>query len=233
MRRIDFLVHLDDLMDTRMSTMLSLNVAKATNTIMAGYGRRRGDWVIWEGLGVTEEVWRKAYRTRTNEILMRSVRSKMVTFLMEIFNDLIKNPQISDNRNPFAVTINEYPYRLNNKAREGFESVLKLLTHPTLKVKWMRRAPKNLKPGYVAENHTHFFNYDMISWLEMHMEESGGTNFVTLQMIAPALFSEKPEDEDFAQFKGVLDGIHELGEYFTSPSMTIRFISPEYFNAPF
>lgn len=233
MRKIDILLHLDDLMDTRMSTMLSINVEKATKTIAGGYGRRRGDWVIWQGLKISREEWEKAYRTRDNKILMRSVRTKLVTYMMEIFNDLLKNPQVADNQNPFSVTINEYPYRLNAKAKGEFDKVLRLLTLPTLKVKWIRRSLKQLTPSYTSENHSHFFNYEMIRWLEMHMEESGGTNFITLQMIAPALFSEKPEDEDFAQFKGVLDGIHELGEYFISPSMTIRFISAEYFNAPY
>lgn len=233
MKKVDILMHLDDLMDTRMSTMLSINVAKATETIIGGYGQRRGDWVIWEGLGITEEAWRKAYKTRTNEILVRSVRSKLLGFINETLAEVIKNPMISDSKIPLTVTLNEYPYRLTTQAKKGLAEAVKLLTLPTLNVRWIRRSQKQLLPQYVADNHTHFIHYDMVQWLEEHINEPQGSNFVSMQMIAPSLFSHKPEDEDFSEFKGVLDSIHELGEYFISPSWTIKFISTEYFNAPY
>lgn len=233
MEGINILIGLDELMDTRMSTMLSINSKKAIETISLGYGRRRGDWVIWEGLGITEEQWTKAYKSRQSEILMKSVRTKIFTFLTEIINEILKSPQITGNKGSFKMTINEYPYRLSPKVKTAFASLIKSLLLPTLEIKWIRQSDKLLEPSVVSGSYSHFIHYELINWLEMHMEKSQGSDFLKLQLIGPTLFSVKPESKDFETFKGVIDNVHELGEYFLAPSWNIKFISTEYFNTPF
>lgn len=233
MEGINILLGIDEIMDTRMSTMLSIDTNKAIKTISLGYGRRRGDWVIWEGLGITEEKWRKTYRARQSEILKKSVRSKIFTFLAEMINDILKSPQITNNGRQIKITVNEYPYRITPKVKETLGRVIRLLLAPNTEITWIRKSDKLLEPNYVSSNFSHFIHYDLIPWIELHMDKEQGSDFLKLQMIGPTLFSSKPEEKDFKDFKGVIDDVHELGEYFLAPSWNIKFISTEFFNAPF
>lgn len=233
MRPLRIHLRLDDLLDTRMSVALSLNFDKAVNMIAKGYGRRRGDWVIWEGLDITEEAWRKAYRGRDSEILKKSVRSKLIGVIKEIIEGSEQGPRISPTDLNVSVTVNEYPYRLTNNVRESLSKAIKTFLHPQTKIDWVRKSDKQLTPQSVASDFTHFIHYDIIGWLEEHIETQESVNLLNTELIGPALFQTKPNVEDFAYFKDLLDDVHQLSEQYVSPSWTIRFISVEYFNAPF
>lgn len=233
MRQIKVHVRLDDILDTRMSTALSINFHKAVNLIAKGYGRRRGDWVIWEGLGITEAEWRKTYQARDSKILVKATRSKLIGVIKEIMEGVEQGPRISPSELNMSITLNEYPYRLAPNVRNSFAKAMREFLHPQVKIDWIRQSNKQLTPQRVAAEFTHFINYDIIPWLESHLSTTEPVNLLNTELIGPALFQEKPTTEDFALFNGVLDEVHQLSEQYVSPSWTIRFISIEYFNAPF
>lgn len=233
MKPISIHVRLDDLMDTRMSTALSIDFSKAVKMIATGYGRRRGDWVIWEGLGISEEKWRKTYRARDNEILKKSQRSKLIGLIKEIYESSDQGPRIVADKLNVKLTVNEYPYRLAPNVKDAFARTLRLFLHPQLEIDWIRLSNKQLTPGRVASTFTHFISYELIEWLTEHIETDESVNLLQTELIGPALFQGKPDVEDFAYFNGMLDDIHQLSEQYISPSWTIRFISVEFFNVPF
>lgn len=233
MKPIHVHVRLDDILDTRMSTALSIDFNKAVDLIVKGYGRRRGDWVIWEGLGISEEEWRKRYQGRNSEILMKAKRSKLIGVIKEILEGSEQGPRISPTDLNLSITINEYPYRLSPKVRSSFAKAMRTFLHPQVKIEWIRQSDKQLTPQRVASEFTHFIHYDIIPWLEKHIDTQDAVNLLNTELIGPALFQEKPKTEDFAFFKDLLDDVHQLSEQYVSPSWTIRFISIEYFNVPF
>lgn len=233
MKPIKLLIPLDSLFDTRLSAMLSINQKKAVLTAAHGYGRRRGDWVIWEGLGITEEAWRSAYKQRGAEILTKSVRSKILNVVKEIAISVDKGPRITPEENNLSITLNEYPYRLMNNVKDAIAKVVKELINPAIEVSWIRQSHKTLSPARLSSLYTHYIDYDIIAWLSRHIETDESSNMLRVELIGPALFQDKPTQEDFSTFNGVLDDIHSLSEQYVSPSWNIKFISVEYFNAPF
>lgn len=233
MDRVKILLSMDDLFDTRLSTALRLNQKKGINLIKNGYGRRRGDWVIWEGLGITEEQWRAAYANRDNETLKRSIRSKLVNVILEVALDADKGPRNEISKSNMEIVINEWPYSMTSKVKADFVKMFSHLVPPNIPVGFIRRAPKLLTPKFVTESFTHFINYDMINWIDLHLQTEEDCNMLKLELIGPQLFQCKPDVEDFALFKGVIDDVHRLAEQYVSPSMSVRYISTEYFNTPF
>lgn len=233
MNEIKILFGLDDLYDTRMSTMLSLNAKKAINLITRTYGRRRGDWVIWEGMGMSEGNWRKVYKQRDAKILTKSVRSKLTNLLHEFIVDAEKGPKVSAGRSNVKFIINEYPYRLDSKVQKKIGDTIKSMLSPVIEVDWIRKSPKLLTPDDVNQNYTHYINYDMIEWLALHIENPSTGNLLQTQLIAPRLFQEKPEVEDFSTYKGVIDEVHSFAECHIAPSMKMSFVNVEYFNTPY
>ena len=233
MKPLNVHVRLDDLMDTRLSTALSIHFQKAITLAAKGYDRRRGDWVIWEGLGITEAEWRKRYNARGSEILMKSKRSKLIGVIKEIVESVEQGPRISPTQLNVKITVNEYPYRLGNNVKKSIDRILRTFLHPQMTIDWIRCSNKQLTPTKVSSEYTHFIHYDLIPWLEEHINTQESVNLLNTELIGPALFQDKPTTEDFAYFKGLLDDVHQLSEQYVSPSWTIRFISVEYFNVPF
>lgn len=233
MDRIKILLNMDDLFDTRYSTALRINHAKGIELIKTGYGRRRGDWVIWEGLGITEDQWRKEYAKRDNETLKRSVRSKLVNVILEVALDADKGPRAEVGKANMELVINEWPYSLSTKVKSTFVKLFSHLVPPNIPIGFIRKAPKLVTPKFVTESFTHFINYDMVDWIDLHLNTEEDYNMLKLELIGPQLFQQKPDVEDFALFKGVIDDVHRLAEQYVSPSMTVRYISTEYFNSPF
>lgn len=233
MEKVKILLNLDDLFDTRLSTALKLNPKRGVELIRSGYGRRRGEWVIWETLGISEEQWRKAYRERDSEVLRKAVRSKLVNVILEVALDTDKGPRQDVGKANMEVVINEWPYSLSQNVKVDFVKMFSHLVPPNIPVGFIRRAPKLMTPKFVSETFTHFINYDMIDWIDLHLNTEEDSNMLKLELIGPQLFQEKPSEEDFQMFKGVIDDVHRLAEQFVSPSLSIRYISTEYFNAPY
>ncbi|UQT03096.1 hypothetical protein TOTORO_02330 [Serratia phage vB_SmaS-Totoro] len=233
MDRIKILLNMDDLFDTRYATALKINHARAIDLIKTGYGRRRGEWVIWEGLGITEEQWRREYAKRDNETLKKSIRSKLVNVILEVALDADKGPRAEVGKANMEIVINEWPYSLSSNVKATFVKLFSHLVPPNIPIGFIRRAPKLVTPKFVTESFTHFINYDMVDWIDLHLNTDEEYNMLKLELIGPQLFQQKPDVEDFALFKGVIDDVHRLAEQYVSPSMSVRYISTEYFNSPF
>lgn len=208
------LVWLDDLLDTRLSSMLGYSFEKTIELIPEGYDRRTADAFIWKGLGITEEKWNKIYGQRDELILSRSVRTGMADFLRELVSASIGPSTVERTLCPAEITVNTWPYYLPTDVRDAWAEAMKEIIHPLAKVKVIRREYESLTPGYVMNNFNHLIHYDWEKWAATIPDTKEPASLTTLRVIGPRIFKTAPTEEELEKYGDELSrlDLHMLAE---------------------
>lgn len=215
---VHVLTWLDDLFDTRISTMFRYDMEKAIKLIPQGYDIRTCDNFIWEGLGVTKEAWLHMWNNRDDEILVNSVRSAVPDFIRELLGEHIRQPARPGKQSPITVTINIYPYYLTDEVKDGLVEAYREMIHPMLDVRFIRKSYKDLSPAFVIAKYTMVIHYDYDVWLAEAAQSPERANMTTLNVIGPRIWKDAPSAEEQEKYKKELEhfDIHMLAEMATA-----------------
>lgn len=234
MEPIRLLLSLDDVYDTRFSLMNQLNVHAAIAAVKAGYGTRVSDHVIWRSLKISEEAWRAKYRKRDDQVLIRSVRSKMYNLLVELHQDVERVPRDLPGVPNIELTVNEWPYALSKEVQDAQREVMHHFLPPNVPIRFIRRNPKQLTPRFLAESYSHVIMYDFTEWCLLHENTEEHGNLLSVQFILPSLLRELPTVEDGEAYKEPIAevGIMGMVERSLAPVLDLRFIEVDHWNVP-
>lgn len=234
MEPLHLLLSLDDVYDTRFSLMNKLNPHAAIAAVRDGYGTRLSDHIIWRSLKLSEEAWRSKFRQRDDEVLVRSVRSKMYNLLLELHRDADQNPRDNVKVPNLSITVNEWPYALSKEVQAAQREVMHHFLPPTVPINFVRRNPKQLTPKYLAENFTHVVMYDFADWCLLHENTDEPGNLLQITFILPSILRELPSSEEGEEYKDVIAevGIMGMVEKSLAPVLNLRFVEIDYWNVP-
>lgn len=235
MEPIKILCNLDDLYDTRYSMLCSKGIPRAVRALELGYATRKDESPIHDALGIDADGWDRLYKKRDNNILRRSIRSKMYNLLITTIEDASMTPRSYVDASNVEITVNEFPYALGPKAKDEQVRIMRHYLGP-IKVRWISKPTKRLTPRYLTTNFTHCFMYNWNEWvlLQEDAPDTEMASLLNLTFVLPAVLRNKPDPGDINAYQEQISGkpIHEMLEYAMSPGYTIRFQSVEYWNFP-
>lgn len=234
MEPLHLLLSLDDVYDTRFSLMNKINPHAAIAAVRDGYGTRLSDHIIWRSLKISEEAWRSKFRQRDDEVLVRSVRSKMYNLLLEFYRDADQNPRDNVKIPNLSITVNEWPYALSKEVQAAQREVMHHFLPPTVPIHFVRRNPKQLTPKYLAGNFSHVVMYDFAEWCLLHENTEEPGNLLQITFVLPSILKELPTSEEGEEFKDVIAevGIMGMVERSLAPVLNLRFVEIDYWNVP-
>lgn len=162
------LVDIDVLLDTRISTISSINDEAAKYLLSNGYYDRLSDnfEVMTNGL-ITNEEFKEAYSKRDKEILKKSVVTKFTFALNGIVKNLINVSRNTPLINEIVIGINLWPYHFDEDEKEALSLILTnyLGQDISYKIEFVRLQPHTLTPSYIRENWEGYVTYDYDLWL--------------------------------------------------------------------
>lgn len=223
---ISILTWMDDLLDTRLSTMLRYSLIKTMDLIPQGYDLRTADNFIWEGLGITEKVWRQLYANRDDEILYKSRRTGTVDFIRELLAEQYREPIGVVSKIPITLTINTFPYYLTNEVKNAWKEVYKEMIHPLLEVKFIRRDYVQLTPGHVISNYNYLIHYDWEQWASEIGNSREKASLTMLTVIGPRIWKTAPDLKEMEEYKEFMEGfdVHMLAEIAATLVFQLRLV---------
>lgn len=223
---IEILTWMDDLLDTRLSTMFRYDIQKTLHLIPTGYDCRTMDNFIWEGLGISETVWDKLYKNRDDEILYKSRRTGVPDFIRELLAEQIREPVANAGKPPITLTINTWPYYLTREITDAWRDVYREIIHPLLEVKFIRRTYAQLSPAYVAQNFNYVIHYDWNKWAETMANASEKASLTMVTVVGPRILKTAPTEDELEQYKELNESfdIHMLAEIAVSLVFQLRLV---------
>lgn len=223
---IKILTWMDDLLDTRLSTMLRYDIVKTLDLIPQGYDLRTADNFIWEGLGISEKVWQQLWDNRDDEILYKSRRTGVPDFIRELLAEQMREPISTPHKIPVSLTINTYPYYLTKEVKDAWRDVYKEMIHPLLEVKFIRKAYNSLSPGFVISNYNYLIHYDWEKWAAEIGNSPEKASLTMLTVIGPRIWKTAPDEKELEQYKEFLEGfdVHMLGEIAAALVFQLRLV---------
>lgn len=215
---VHVLTWIDDLFDTRLSTMFRYNMEKTLELIPQGYDIRTCDNFIWTGLGIDKHIWEHLWANRDDEILVKSVRTAVPDFIRELVSEHIRQPTKPGQKSPITVTINTYPYYLTDDVKAGLVEAYQEMIHPMLDVRFIRKSYKDLSPAFVMAKYTMVIHYDYDQWLSETAQSPERASMTTLNVIGPRIWKDAPSEEEQEKYKEELEAfdIHMLAEMATA-----------------
>lgn len=223
---LSVLVWMDDLLDTRLSSMLRYDIAKTLELLPQGYDLRTADNFIWEGLGITKEVWEKIYANRDDEVLFKSRRSGVVDFLRELLAEQFREPVGQIGKCPMKITINTWPYYLTKGVTEAWRDVYREMIHPHLEVKFIRRKYQQLSPAFVMQNFNFLLHYDWDVWASEIGHSPEKASMTTLTVIGPRVWKDAPSAEEMEKYGEAIENldVHMLAEMAAALVFQLRLV---------
>lgn len=235
MEPIRILMSLDDLYDTRFSTLCTKGIDRGLKAIDGGYYTRKDDECLYSALGIDVDGWDRLYKKRDNDTLVRSVRTKMYNLLMETIEDSQHTPRGYVNCANVEIAINEFPYTLSENAKREQVRIMQHYLGP-IQIRWLNKPTKRLTPRFLVTNFSHYILYNWNEWvlLQEDIAETERASLLPLTFIIPACLRNRPVQSDMHAYYEEVSGrsIHEMLEYALSPGYTVRCQSVEYWNHP-
>lgn len=235
MEPVKILLSLSDLYDDRFSVICSKGVERGVKALEMGYAVRTDDSCIHDALGIDADAWDRLYRKRDNDVLRRSVRTKMYNLIIETVEDASQTPRSYVDSSNVNIIVNEYPYSLGPKAKEEQVRIMRHYLGP-VQVGWINKPPKRLTPRHLVSNFTHVIMYNWNEWvlLQEDCPDTERASLLNLTFVLPRTLRERPPEPELHEYHNEVSGksIHEMLEFALSPGYTLRFQSVEYWNFP-
>lgn len=217
---------MDDLLDTRLSTMLRYDIIKTLELIPEGYDLRTADNFIWDGLGITEKVWNQLFDNRDDEILYKSRRTGVPDFIRELLAEQMREPISTPEKLPVSLTINTYPYYLTREVMDAWRDVYREMIHPRLEVKFIRRSYSKLSPAFISQNFNYLIHYDWDKWASEIGNSPEKASLTMLTVIGPRIWKSAPTEEDMKIYGEFIESfdVHMLSEIAATLIFQLRLV---------
>ncbi len=165
-----FLIELDCLLDTRLSTIDLIDSTKTKDVIKQGYTRRDRD--IFEG--IDKDVFDTKYNNRNLVTLHNSIATPMVKILNEFASKTLKIMMTSPFQYHPKIILNTYPYILDDSANNTFKDMLRFITDDLADIEIAHYSYEDITPKFMKDNVSIAAMYHYYKWLEVH---SNNDNF--------------------------------------------------------
>lgn len=219
-------VDLDVVLDARLGTLARISEDTAERILNAGYHTRETD--SFEGVDM--DLYRDLYAKRDSVTLSKSVCSGAVPLLRHLAGELTKQAIGRPYHEGMRVVVNTHPYVLTSAETDEIGAAIAAWMQGLAEVTTLSCQPKDLTPSHCKSNFAMMLVYDFEAWMECHAKAFETTRLPEVTMFAPALYAQKPTDEELA--KTVKEAAHPLRaiEWLASPIIDLKLIDVKYFS---
>lgn len=189
------LVDLDALLDTRLGCLIQHRPEAAAEMDVTAYRARLTDelWTLCEG--VTEEEYKQWWAERDIETLQHSFATSIMMRLKAMTYNLIAVQAKQQFMTDLKVTVNTYPYRLDEDVKEAYRQAVVDVVAKGFRVEVVYLTPETLTPTHLAGTYHYYAIYDLDKWLTVHHEALAEHPMPSFSMNAPSLFFNRLPDE--------------------------------------
>jgi hypothetical protein len=200
-------VDLDSLMDTRLSTLSSIDKQLAYELLSNGSYIDR----LYDEFGyINHHLFKEFYDRRNKITLLRSFPTKIVELIAtELI--LMESKQIEANEIPLlTLTVNTYPYTLTDKEMKSFTHALKLHTlNKKLQVAYINIPPTSLTLDFISIHFSVVIMYDYSRWIDYHLSIKSG-NAVDTILYVPGVLGNAVKIKKIKDIEDMFDAYSEL-----------------------
>jgi len=187
-----FLIELDCLLDTRLSTLNALNPAFPEAIIERGYHVRQGDFFDLLVPDIDMAAYKAFYASRGSR--QDILKTSLVTFyIARLLADIEAYKDAATNSPDFegiAVDVNTWPYSLTTAEDEELKLILREMIPLDVIIKTTSIPIEHLTPSLLKENWVTFTIYDFDAWLQRHHGELKDNPMPGMLCITPRLLRE-------------------------------------------
>lgn len=166
-------IELDCLLDTRYGVLVSLLGEKVQYVLANGYFTRIRDEFKYgpnpEDI-ITREQFKEAYDKRSIDHLKQTIMTPMLGILTE-FVEKAKLGQGAGDIDSSAITINTYPYQLDDETKEALKDALRVRVNPLYNYSFCYLSPADLNPVHCRSSYSYMVMYDAGEWLSTHAKQ--------------------------------------------------------------
>ena len=224
------LVDLDTLLDTRMGTLVKIDLDNLVKIDKKKYLTRRSD-NFDELVNVDIDEYKELYKNRDVETLKCS---GMTTYMLavnkmlgEIAKEKIDNPAIES----IELHVNYYPYKLSESMIKEFTDVISFYTNRLTKVKLVNLHPMLITPSLLKNEYSLYATYDFDVWLGLQGKNLENHPIPTVTVNVPSLFVNEVPDKEAIEQIGVNKDTDLFGsfEYLLAPYVSLTYSDIKYF----
>lgn len=230
---MNILISLDEILDTRLGVLNTMNVKFPKIMLANNWHDRIGDREILELCDVSNDEYNRAYGLRTKEELKHSVVTNLVSYIAkELASDIINFPELEEMDSNPGLFLNTYPYVLTEDEISTFAFFIRKLMPFIHDVTLVNISPKHVTPRYIHDKKIYyFFNYDGVKWLNIHSDELLEFPLTRLKFYMPALeqINAEPVTEEIAKEAGDVNKFDLIGMAW-SMYLTIQYLPASTFS---
>lgn len=185
------MVMLDALLDTRMGTLLLLGEQFLTDAVKTGeYHNREED----KFPGIDLNTFKTAYSKRNKDTLKHSGVTQVISLIEEYVSKIHNQNLVTPFHFIPSVTLNIYPYELNEIEIDTFKRLLVRYTNKQAIVNVVNMPFEELTPLYVKQNLSMLIMYDYNDWLEYHALNKNFEKYTCpeVTMLGPRIYFNGP-----------------------------------------
>jgi hypothetical protein len=230
--RQNIYVELDALLDTRFGTLWQMSPELAESVLYLKYHERMVDNFSLLNPAIDHSVYEAAYAKRDVETLKCTRVTNLIYLINQISNDLEDEAFKSPHVDSVELTINIYPYNLNESEVETLKDMIGVSIGPMTGVNVIRQPLNALTPRVIKDTYSAVILYHMREWFcNLNPDELLANKSPRIKIICPAIYEKEiPTKEDMTDpARGIVSPFAEWEiEYMTLYSFIftdIRFFS--------
>lgn len=203
-------VELDDIFDTRLVLAYMLDEYHMDKYVKSKkYEIRKTD----QFGNIPIDVFKKLYKYRTDVLLDYALPTQIPDFINSIIKEELQNPvtfESLDPDNPMKLYVNYYPYKLEKDRLTDIEIYLSTLID-FVEVELVSYSDIELTPHWLKRNCKHVFKYNLLTWLEYHVNNLNifKDNLISTFCYAPSVLEANLPDSEY------LDAIYKIEESYS------------------
>lgn len=178
-----FYIGLDEIFDTRLAVLESIDEEQAARLTMGGYfSRERDDFP-----GIDLYDFRDRYEKRDTGVLRRSTMTSIMYHLYKTMYSYALETLAESKSFELKIVLNLYPYKLTEEEINDMVVCLKIRTKNIAPVEVINRPLKDIHPDWVENNLVCFYCYNWSGWLTHHQHVLLKRRIDSTQLIAPSI----------------------------------------------
>lgn len=221
-------IDLDAILDTRLGTLSKYDQELAIRVLMSGnYHNRKED--VFED--ISKEEFRELYSKRDKEILATSALTNISKVLKELISDIIKQSIATPYQSGVKVTINVFPYKLDDIEKEEISIAMEAIASGVAIIEIINVSPEELTPAYCKQSFSVMIKYDYEDWMNIQTKAFETKRLSDIVLFAPGIFfGQIPTENEIENF--AKDAFHPLRaiEILASGIIGMRLLDVEFFS---
>lgn len=188
----------DALWDLRQGTLTKINAAWAAEvTSQTSYYTRDEDKFATPNDALSPEVYARVFEKYKHQILSLSLRTEILSFVLELCGQYVKQIGTTPFLSAFELEINTYPFTLSDEESKVLLDCLVAELTDFTTIRLAHITPAQLTIAKVKEEYASMVLYNYHDWLNLHTEELKTVNLKEVGLYVPRMyFANKAELTD-------------------------------------